>query len=273
LKDLDRETLGNFMSEAVNYSVSNQVAHITLNRPEVLNALNGELMLGLKKAIDQAAEDPQVRSVLLTGAGRGFSAGADLTSIDLKQAASLDLGAALLSTYNPIIEAMRAMPKPIVTAVNGSAAGAGMSIALAGDIVLAAESASFLQAFARLGLVPDAGSTWMLPRLVGAQRARALTLLAEPINAKEALEYGLIWKCYADAELLPAATKLAEKLARQATKGIGLIKEAMNASENNTLSEQLSLEAQLQSRAGKTSDFKEGVMAFLQKRPANYTGQ
>lgn len=273
----------NAHSGAVLYEVKQHVAHITLNRPSVLNALNQELMEGLTQAFKLAGQDTAVRAVLMTGSGRAFSSGADLTTIPLDRLTAtangssrqntIDLGASLLALYNPLVLAIRQLAKPVVSAVNGPAAGAGMSIALAADIVVAGQSASFLQAFARLGLVPDAGSTWFLPRLIGEQRARALTLLAEPIDAQTALNYGLIYQVYSDAELMNHANTLASKLASQATLGLGLIKKAFDASPNNTLEEQLNLEAYLQTQAGKTDDFVEGVSAFIQKRRPNYQGR
>jgi 2-(1,2-epoxy-1,2-dihydrophenyl)acetyl-CoA isomerase len=262
---------------AVIYTVQDGYAQITLNRPDVLNALNETLMHELALAVQAAASDTNVRAVLITGAGRAFSSGADLTTIPagaLSSAATpLDAGAALLARYNPVILGIRNLKKPVISAVNGAAAGAGMSIALAADVILAGQSASFLQAFVRIGLVPDAGSTWFLPRLVGEQRARALTLLGEPIDAQAALQYGLVWKVYDDAELLSKAQSLAKRLANQATAGLALIKDALAASPNNNLEQQLALEARLQTEASKTSDFYEGVKAFIEKRPAQFKGQ
>lgn len=267
---------------AVIYTVQDGYAQITLNRPDVLNALNETLMHELALAVQAADSDTNVRAVLITGAGRAFSSGADLTTIPAgalsagalgSAAMPLDAGAALLTRYNPVILGIRNLKKPVISAVNGAAAGAGMSIALAADVILAGQSASFLQAFVRIGLVPDAGSTWFLPRLVGEQRARALTLLGEPIDAQAALQYGLVWKVYDDAELLSKAQSLAKRLASQATAGLALIKDALAASPNNTLEQQLALEAQLQTEASKTSDFYEGVKAFIEKRPAQFKGQ
>jgi 2-(1,2-epoxy-1,2-dihydrophenyl)acetyl-CoA isomerase len=262
---------------AVIYTLQDGYAQITLNRPEVLNALNETLMTELASAVQAAASDTNVRAVLITGAGRAFSSGADLTTIPTgslgNPANPLDAGAALRTRYNPVILGIRNLKKPVISAVNGAAAGAGMSIALAADIIVAGQSASFLQAFVRIGLVPDAGSTWFLPRLVGEQRARALTILGEPIDAQTALQYGLVWKVYDDAQLLSKAQGLAKRLANQATAGIALIKDALAASPNNTLEQQLGLEAQLQTEASKTSDFYEGVKAFIEKRPAQFKGQ
>lgn len=254
---------------AVLYSVEGSVAKITLNRPTVLNALNRDLMGALREAVVSAASDDNVRAVLLTGAGRAFSAGADLASSGPRT----DSGTLLRDVYHPVILAMRRMHKPIVTAVNGVAAGAGMSIALAGDIILAGQSASFLQAFSRIGLVPDAGGTWFLPRLVGDSRARAMAILAEQIPAEDALRYGLVWKVFADDQLMAEANKMATKLASMPTRAYGLIKQAYAATQANDLPSQLELEADLQVQAGRTEDFKEGVAAFLEKRPPQFKGR
>lgn len=262
--------------ETVLYSVNDSIATITLNRPKVLNALNDELMLALRVAIDTAGNDDSVRAVLVTGAGRAFSAGADLTTIPIDTATiakGIDPGKSLVERYNPIILGLRSLRKPVVTAINGPAAGAGMSIALAGDIIIAGQSASFLQAFVRLGLVPDAGSTWFLPRYVGDVRARALTMLAEPIDATEAHRIGMVWKVFPDADLMAQAVAIASKLSRAPTSALAMIKEALNASSANSLDAQLALEARLQTRAGKTHDFIEGVSAFVEKRSATFTGK
>ena len=262
--------------ETVLYSVNDSIATITLNRPKVLNALNDELMLALRVAIDTAGNDDSVRAVLVTGAGRAFSAGADLTTIPIDPATiakGIDPGKSLVERYNPIILGLRSLRKPVVTAINGPAAGAGMSIALAGDIIIAGQSASFLQAFVRLGLVPDAGSTWFLPRYVGDVRARALTMLAEPIDATEAHRIGMVWKVFPDADLMAQAVAIASKLSRAPTSALAMIKEALNASSANSLDAQLALEARLQTRAGKTHDFIEGVSAFVEKRSATFTGK
>ncbi|MFT4103654.1 MAG: enoyl-CoA hydratase-related protein [Burkholderiaceae bacterium] len=259
------------MSEqAILCNVDAGVATITLNRPTVLNALNAELMDQLKDTVQRVGDDASIRAVVITGAGRGFSAGADLAS---RSGGTGSAGETLRKRYHPTIECLRAMPKPVITAVNGVAAGAGMSIALAGDIVLAAESASFLQAFSKIGLVPDAGSTYFLPRYVGDVRARALAILADKISAADALAYGMVWKVYPDAALQDEAQKLARHLATMPTRAYALIKQALNGSGERSLSEQLELEATLQDQAGQTADFKEGVAAFLAKRPPNFQGK
>ena len=250
------------------YSVDGAVARIMLNRPDVLNALNAALMTELRTAVQRANDDPDVRAVLLTGSGRGFSAGADLgasKSGDPKR----DSGFTLRTYYHPVVLAMRTMPKPIVSAVNGVAAGAGMSLALCGDIILAAKSASFLQAFSKIGLVPDAGSTWFLPRYVGDVRARAMAILADKIPAEDAQRMGLVWQVFEDDQLMPEA----EKMALGSLHTLGLIKQALNASGENGLADQLELEAQLQVEAGRTEDFREGVAAFLEKRTPQFKGR
>ena len=237
---------------------------ITLNRPERLNALTAEMAAALMEALEVAEADPECRALLLTGAGRGFCAGQDLSAIGDARGAEID---ALLEQYHPLIRKLRALPMPIVCAVNGVAAGAGANLALACDIVLAARSASFVQAFTRIGLVPDCGGTWFLPRLVGAARARALAILAEPLLAETAAEWGLIWQAVADEELMPKAETLAGRLAKQATAALALTKRALDASESNTLDAQLGLERDLQAKVAESADFAEGLRAFLDKRP------
>ena len=252
------------------YQVDGAVATLTLNRPDVLNALNTALMLALREAVEKASADAAVRAVVVTGAGRGFSAGADLAS---SSGGTGNAGTTLRERYHPVILAMRAMPKPIISAVNGVAAGAGMSIAMAGDIILAGRSASFLQAFSKIGLVPDAGSTWFLPRYVGDVRARALAILADRISAQDAQSFGLVWQVHEDAELLPKAQEMAQRLAAMPTRAYAMIKQALNDSHQRDLATQLELEADLQVEAGKTEDFREGVAAFLQKRPPQFKGR
>ena len=254
------------------YDVSEQVARITLNRPERLNAISRELIEELGQAMSAAEGDAGVRCILLTGAGRGFCAGADLADPSRGDTATRDAGSALDKFYNPTIRRMRAMPKPIVAAVNGVAAGAGMSLALASDIAIAGRSASFLQAFARIGLLPDAGSTWLLPRLVGDQRARALAMLAPQISAEQAHAWGMIWQVVDDDKLADEAGTLAKRLASGPTLALARIKQALMAASGNTLSAQLDLERDLQRELGRSADFAEGVAAFLQKRPAKFEG-
>src|SRR3954464_4944295 len=219
------------------------VLSITLNRPDKLNAFNPEMHQLLRKALERAADEQGIRALLLTGSGRGFCAGQDLSERNISaDAAPIDLSVSLGSHYNPLVRRLRALPKPIVCAVNGVAAGAGANLALACDLVIAARSATFVQSFSRLGLVPDSGGTFFLPRLVGSARAMALALLAEPLSAERAEQWGLIWKVVADARLAEEAFAVARALDAGPTKGYGLLKKAMSASASNTLDAQLDLE-------------------------------
>ncbi|HEX5455090.1 MAG TPA: 2-(1,2-epoxy-1,2-dihydrophenyl)acetyl-CoA isomerase PaaG [Stellaceae bacterium] len=243
---------------------------LTLNRPERLNALTVEMADALLAALDEAEADRECRAVLLTGAGRGFCAGQDLTAIDSATPAAIG---DLLDRYNPLIRRLRALPLPVVCAVSGVAAGAGANLALACDIVMAGEGASFVQAFARIGLVPDCGGTWVLPRLVGMARARALALLAEPLPAATAVEWGLIWRAVPDATLMEEAHALAAQLAAGPAAGLALIKRALDAAPGNDLDTQLDLERDLQVEAAASPDHAEGLRAFLEKRPPRFGGR
>ena len=258
--------------EPVLVSLEAGVLRITLNRPEKLNAFNPAVHNGLADAMTRAESEAAVRGVLITGAGRGFCAGQDLTERDMK-AGSIDLGAGLETWYNPLVKRMRALPKPIVCAVNGVAAGAGANFALACDIVLAARSASFIQAFVKIGLVPDCGGSYFLPRLAGMQRAMALAMTGDRLSAEDAERWGLIWKCVDDTRLKIESEKLSIALAAGPTKSLGLIKKAMYSSANNTLAAQLDLERDLQREVGKGADYREGVAAFLEKRNPAFTGK
>jgi 2-(1,2-epoxy-1,2-dihydrophenyl)acetyl-CoA isomerase len=246
---------------------------ITLNRPERLNAFTIPMHQVLAAAVADAEADQSCRALLLTGAGRAFSSGQDLNERIDAAGNVVVPGEALEKYYNPLVLKLRALPFPVVCAVNGIAAGAGCNIALACDIVLAARSASFLQAFARLGLVPDAGGTWLLPRLIGQARARGLALLAEPLPAEKAQEWGLIWKAVEDAALMSEAEKLCVRFATAPTFGLGLIKRALDAAEDNDLKTQLDLERKSQRDAGSHPNYAEGVKAFLGKRKPNFSGK
>ena len=245
---------------------------LTLNRPERLNSFNEAMHRALADALDEIDTDESCRAVLLTGSGRGFCAGQDLGDRVTGPGPS-DLGATIETFYNPLVRRLRALRKPVVCAVNGVAAGAGANIALACDIVLAARSAKFIQAFSKIGLVPDSGGTFFLPRLVGDARARALAILAEPLPAETAEAWGLIWKVVDDDALRSTAEALAAQLATQPTQGLALIKQAFNASAAHTLDQQLDLERDLQRKAGRTPDYREGVEAFMERRPARFTGR
>jgi 2-(1,2-epoxy-1,2-dihydrophenyl)acetyl-CoA isomerase len=245
---------------------------ITLNRPDRLNALNAEMHGALMAALSEAEADAECRAILVTGAGRAFCAGQDLADVAVKDDGPPDLKE-VLERYNGLVRQLRGLPMPVVCAVNGVAAGAGANLALACDIVLAGKSASFIQAFSRIGLIPDCGGTWFLPRLVGAARARALAILAEPLSAARAAEWGLIWQAVDDDALMAEAHALVARLAKQATIGIALTKRAFDAAETNTLDAQLDLERDLQDEAGHTPDYAEGVRAFIEKRAANFSGR
>ena len=261
------------MSDTVLTDNDGPLRTITLNRPDKLNAFTAEMHLALRAALEATRDDETCRAVLLTGAGRGFCAGQDLGDRDPSKGELANLGETLKNYFNPNLRLIRDMPKPVVAAVNGAAAGAGANIALACDIVLAARSAKFLQAFARIGLIPDAGGSWSLPRLVGPARARGLAMLAEPIGAEMAAEWGLIWKAVDDDSLIAEARETAIKLANGPTLGLALTKQAMLAAATNSFEEQLLMEEQLQARAGASDDYREGVSAFLEKRPAKFSGR
>jgi 2-(1,2-epoxy-1,2-dihydrophenyl)acetyl-CoA isomerase len=246
---------------------------ITLNRPQRLNAFTEAMHQALKRALDEAEGDPDCRALLITGAGRGFCAGQDLNDRLSKTGETPVLGGALETYYNPLVRKLRALPFPVVAAVNGVAAGAGANIALACDIVLAAKSASFVQAFAKIGLVPDSGGTWFLPRLIGPARARALALTGEALPAETAEAWGLIWKTFADIELMGEAHRLCVHFASAPTLGLALIKRALDASWENDLDAQLDLEREFQREASLTPDYAEGVRAFLEKRTPVFTGR
>jgi 2-(1,2-epoxy-1,2-dihydrophenyl)acetyl-CoA isomerase len=248
------------------------VGTITLDRPEKLNAFTSAMLHDFLAAIREAEADDDVRAVLLTGTGRAFCAGQDLSDPAVSGDGA-DLGALLTERYNPIILALRTIPKPVVVAVNGTAAGAGANVALAGDIVLAARSATFMEAFAKIGLLPDSGGTWSLPHLVGHARALGLSLFGEPISAEQAREWGLIWDVVEDEALVDTATEMAAAFAAGPTLAYGAIKRAIDAAAMNTLDEQLDLERDVQRRLGHSHDYREGVAAFMEKRQPKFEGR
>ena len=260
--------------DRVKLDIQEQVAILTLNHPEVMNAVSSEMLGGLMNAINEI-ENPKngARCVVMTGAGRGFCAGANLQPSPSSPVGSRDAGSVLETHYHPFLRRLRELPMPLVTAVNGAAAGVGMSFALMGDLVLCARSAYFLQAFRRIGLIPDGGSTWLLPRLVGRARAMELSLLGEKLLAEKALEWGIVNRVFEDADLMEKAKQLARDLASGPTVSLGLIRRLYWESADNTYEEQLNLERQMQRRAGNSNDFAEGVRAFLEKRPAKFTGR
>jgi 2-(1,2-epoxy-1,2-dihydrophenyl)acetyl-CoA isomerase len=253
----------------IHYTIADGVAIISLNRPDKLNSFDRQMSLEVIDALDKAKDDATVRAVLLTGEGRAFSAGQDLAEAIAPGTKIEDI---ITTQYNPIITRIRALPKPVIAAVNGVAAGAGANIAFACDLTLAAESAKFIQSFINIGLIPDSGGTFTLPRLIGMQRAFGQMILAPKITAKEAESMGMIWKAVPDEQLKDEATLLARTLATMPTKAIALTKEALNGSMANDLDKQLHLENELQSKAGRSHDYNEGVKAFLEKRKPVYLG-
>ncbi|NUG22516.1 2-(1,2-epoxy-1,2-dihydrophenyl)acetyl-CoA isomerase PaaG [Acinetobacter lactucae] len=252
----------------------NGVGYLTFNRPKALNSFNVDMHREVAEVLNQWTKNSDVRCVVISGEGRGFCAGQDLGDrvVD-PNAEAPDLGYSIETYYNPLIKTIVNMPKPVICAVNGVAAGAGANIALACDLVIAAKSANFVQAFCRLGLVPDSAGTWFLPRAVGHARAMGLTLLGDKLPAETAKEWGMIWDVVEDAELKTKVTELAERLAKQPTFGLSLIKKAIHQSSNNTFDEQVLLERDLQRIAGRSEDYREGVQAFMNKREPNFKGR
>lgn len=249
------------------------VLTLTLNRPDVLNSFDRAMAQALQVELARAANDPSIRAVLLTGAGRGFCAGQDLQEVLPQGDGPMpDISEVVRASYNPIIRAIRGLEKPVICAVNGIAAGAGANLAFACDLTMAAEEASFVESFSKLGLIPDTSGTFFVPRLVGPQRATGMFFLAGKVSAAQAKEWGLIWDVAPLAELMERARTLATTLATQATRGFGLTKRAMNASWTNPLDEQLEMEARCMQEAGRTADYEEGVRAFLAKRAPVYRG-
>jgi 2-(1,2-epoxy-1,2-dihydrophenyl)acetyl-CoA isomerase len=260
--------------EHIEFDIEQGVAVLTLNRPAALNSFTAAMHLEVREVLTQAAADKSVRCVLLTGNGRGFCAGQDLNDRAVSPGeAKPDLGHSVETYYNPLIRLLTGMEKPVVCAVNGVAAGAGANIALACDIVIAGKSASFIESFCKLGLIPDSGGSWILPRLVGMARAKGLAMLGPKIKAEQAEAWGMIWQCVDDEALMPTALELARQLATQPTRGFAFTKQAFAASTANTLDVQLDLERDLMRAAGQTHDYQEGVQAFLAKRKPEYRGE
>jgi len=260
--------------EQIRFECADGIARITLNRPDRLNSFTTQMHEELRDALRRVEDDGAVRVLLLTGAGRGFCAGQDLADRAVAPGDTpVDLGASIDNHYRPLVLALRNLPLPVVCAVNGVAAGAGANIALACDLVVATRSASFVQAFCRIGLVPDAGGTFFLPRLVGTARAMGLALLGDKLTAEQAEEWGLIWKCVDDEAFASTVDALLARFAQAPTGGLAAIKRALYASAGNTLEEQLTLERDAQRTLGQSADYREGVAAFLGKRPPSFTGR
>lgn len=260
--------------ETILFEIDGGVATLTLNRPDKLNAFTAAMHEELREAMRRVRSEEGIRALLITANGRGFCAGQDLTERVMKDGAGpFDLGATLEKNYNPLVKGLRELPFPVICAVNGVAAGAGCNFALACDIVIAARSASFIEVFSRIGLIPDACGTYVLPRLVGMARAMGMSLTTEPVTAEQAAAWGLIWKCVDDDQLTNTVHDLAQRFAAGPTRAYALIKQALYASPNNTLEQQLALEAALQREAGRSADFQEGVKAFLEKRAAQFSGR
>ncbi len=258
-------------TETLKVERDNGVVKITLNRPTLLNSFNREMALAFQDILDECEQDAEVRCILITGEGKAFCAGQDLAeAIDLE---GPDLTTIVSEHYNPIIIRIRSIEKPIISAVNGVAGGAGANIALACDICVASERGSFIQAFSKIGLIPDSGGTYFLPRIIGFQRATALMMLGDKVGAEEAKSMGMIYDYFSSEEFEEKSMGLAKKLASMPTKGLGLTKRALNQSLPNTLGEQLALEGELQTTAGQTEDYQEGVNSFLEKRKPIFKGK
>lgn len=260
--------------ENIKFEIAAGVATLTLNRPDKLNSFTQAMHLEVREALAQLRADKSVRVLLLTGAGRGFCAGQDLGDRAVAPGGdAVDLGESVEKFYAPLVLALRELPMPVICAVNGVAAGAGANLALACDIVLAAKSASFIEAFCKLGLIPDTGGTWHLPRLIGHARATGLAMLGEKLSAERAEQWGLIWKAVPDEELMNEAMAMAKHFASAPTKGLAFTKRALQASYGNTLADQLKLEGEMMRELGYSHDYREGVDAFINKRAPNFKGE
>jgi len=257
----------------IRFLIERNTAIIRLNRPEVYNSINREMGLELISALKSASDNDGVRAILLTGTGKGFCAGQDLAEAMPSDGELVDFGDVIQTIYNPIIKLLREIEKPIVAAVNGVAAGAGANIALAADIVVASSDAVFVQAFSKIGLIPDSGGTYFLPRLIGFQRASALMMLGNKVTAEDAKQMGMIYDVYPTESFEEKSLQLANKLAAMPTKGLAYTKKLLNKTFSQTLPEQLENEKKYQVLAGKTEDFIEGVSAFQQKRKPNFKGK
>jgi 2-(1,2-epoxy-1,2-dihydrophenyl)acetyl-CoA isomerase len=260
--------------ESIQFTIENGIAVLTLNRPDRLNSFTQAMHGEVRDALDRLQADKTARVLVLTGAGRGFCAGQDLNDRAVEPGGpGVDLGESVEKFYAPLVTTLRTLPMPVICAVNGVAAGAGANLALACDIVLAAKSASFIEAFCKLGLIPDTGGTWVLPRLIGPARAMGLALLGDKLPAEKAEEWGLIWRCVPDEALMGEAMAMAEHFAKAPTKGLAFTKKAMLASWTNTLEQQLQLEAGMMRELGYSHDYREGVAAFIGKRQPNFKGE
>jgi len=260
--------------EHILFEVRDAVARLTLNRPDRLNSFNDAMHAEVREALAALRADASVRVMLLTGAGRGFCAGQDLGDRAVAPGgAAVDLGASIERNYRPLVLALRTLPVPTICAVNGVAAGAGANLALACDLVIATRSASFIQAFSKIGLIPDSGGTYFLPRLVGTARAMGLALLGDKLTAERAAEWGLIWKCIDDDTFEMEVDRMARQLATAPTKGLARTKQAIYASSGNSFEDQLNLERDYMRELGLSNDYREGVSAFIAKRPPNFTGE